>query len=99
MANDAGQITEMQAKCKTILRDMSPEDGKKTVNCSWFCGDGKAFRDHRPIISNAMAVYLPGIRSKKKIGLVLLAIGSEHTDAIPVPDDDSWIDDYVFGES
>lgn len=101
-ANEQGgeAIRQMRVKCAELMRTMQPETGTRSINCSWFSGDKETgFLDHTYINSTAMGIYLPGIRSKKKQALVLLTLGAEHDDNVPVPDDDSWIKGYGFKAS
>ena len=101
-ANDQGgdAINGMRKKCADLMRSLQPETGTRSINCSWFSGDNKTgFLDHTYINATAMGIYLPGIRSKKKQALVLLALGAEHDDSVPVPADDSWIKGYEFKAS
>jgi hypothetical protein len=98
-ANEAGAdaIRQTREKCRELMRTLKPETGTKSINCSWFSGDKvSGFLDHTKINSNAMGIYLPGIRSKKKQALVLLALGAEHDESVPVPDSDEWIKGYTF---
>ena len=96
VANDRRQNDAMERICREIYERLRPEESGKAVNCSHFSGD-KKFRDHSAIITNATGIYLSDVRSRKKRGLVLLAVGAMHDDDVPIPPDDSWIDGYLFG--
>jgi hypothetical protein len=84
--------------CRTLLTEYNPTNwGEKTVNCSFFTKDStQKFTDHEVGIDRAGGIYLPRVKSRKKRCLVLLALGAQHTDQIPLPPSDDWISTTYF---
>ena len=87
-----------QRLCREILTEYKPGAGAYSVNCSFFTKPEKSDKwvDHEDAIDRACGVYIPRLKSRKKLCFTLLVLGSRHTDQISLPDDDKWLITYDF---